>query len=264
MGTGKAAAESESEMITVYVPKGECLECISNKKKGFERKVKPILLVAGRLTPSLMRLGSRELKVSFENDQQVFSPLNGEISNIAVIVTDDSELNDDEYELKSWFEVREEETWGSYRASPSDWNPFSRNIRNASFTIGSDDCVRRSLDEPYCNGILRANIDYKVKLRAYMKNSIAMESDWIIIDGTAEENNEEEDKYERRHPCHMYLNGCPRKSAIVNTKSLIWLYTATEICNSEHEVANLAVHSYGNDTVTVAYKVYKACDHRVL
>ncbi|CAJ0605109.1 unnamed protein product [Cylicocyclus nassatus] len=203
MGTGKAAAESESEMITVYVPK------------------------AARLSPSLVRLGSRELKVSFENDQQVFSPLNGDISNIAVIVTDDTELNDDIYELKSWFEVREEETWGSYRASPSDWNPFTRNVRNTSFTIGSDDCVRRSLDEPYCNGILRANTDYKVKIRAYMQNKIAMESDWIIIDGTEEANSEEDDKYERRHPCHMYLNGCPRKSTLRMGQSLIWLWAIT-------------------------------------
>ncbi|EPB66833.1 hypothetical protein ANCCEY_14077 [Ancylostoma ceylanicum] len=69
MGTGKAAAESESEMITVYVPRG-------------------------RLAPSLIRQGSRELKVAFENDQQVFSPLNGEINNVAVIVSDDTELKE--------------------------------------------------------------------------------------------------------------------------------------------------------------------------
>ncbi|KIH50687.1 hypothetical protein ANCDUO_19233 [Ancylostoma duodenale] len=81
-----------------------------------------------------------------------------------------------------------------FRASPSTWNPFTRNTRNASFTIGSDDCERRSLDEPYCNGILRANIDYKVKLRAYLENKVAMESDWISIDGSTGEEEEEEDK----------------------------------------------------------------------
>lgn len=45
----------------------------------------------------------------------------------------------------------------------------------------------------YCNGILRANVDYKVKLRAYLENKVAMESDWISIDGSADEE-EEEDK----------------------------------------------------------------------
>ncbi|EYB92498.1 hypothetical protein Y032_0193g1397 [Ancylostoma ceylanicum] len=205
MGTGKAAAESESEMITVYVPRG-------------------------RLTPSLIRQGSRELKVAFENDQQVFSPLNGEINNVAVIVSDDTELNDDNYELRSWFEVKEDERWGSYRASPSTWNPFTRNTRNASFTIGSDDCERRSLDEPYCNGILRANVDYKVKLRAYMENKVAMESDWISIDGTAgEDEEEEEDKNERRLPCHMYLNGCPRKSSTELPSLVKWFHMALSL-----------------------------------
>ncbi|KAK6738419.1 hypothetical protein RB195_020497 [Necator americanus] len=204
MGTGKAAAESESEMITVYVPKGH-------------------------LTPSVTRLGSRELSVTFENDHQVFSPLNGAISNIAVIVSDDTELNDDNYELKSWFEVSDEDTWGSYRASTSDWNPFVKNSRNATFTIGSDDCKRRSLDEPYCNGILRANIDYKVKLRAYMDNKVAMESDWFSIDGSAggDGSAEDEDKNERRLPCHMYLNGCPRKSSTELDSMAAYFYTTT-------------------------------------
>ncbi|KAK6049760.1 fibronectin type III domain protein [Cooperia oncophora] len=91
MGAGKAAAESESEMITVYVPR------------------------ESRFSPTLKRQGSRELTVAFENDHQVFSPLNGAIENIAVIVSDDTDLNDDNYELKSWFEVKDEETWGSYR-----------------------------------------------------------------------------------------------------------------------------------------------------
>ncbi|KAK5981309.1 Fibronectin type III domain protein [Trichostrongylus colubriformis] len=64
MGTGKAAAESESEMITVYVPR------------------------EGRFSPTLQRQGSRELTVKFGNDHQVFSPLNGAIENVAVIVSD--------------------------------------------------------------------------------------------------------------------------------------------------------------------------------
>ncbi|PIO59101.1 hypothetical protein TELCIR_19448 [Teladorsagia circumcincta] len=126
----------------------------------------------GRFSPTLMRQGSRELTVKFENDHQ---------------------MNDDNYELRSWFDVKDDETWGSYRASPSVWNPFKKSSKEATFTIGSDDCVRRSLDEPYCNGILRANVPYKVKLRAYMDTKVAMESEWITIDGQADDE-EDEDK----------------------------------------------------------------------
>uniref|UniRef100_A0A1I7XHC3 Fibronectin type-III domain-containing protein n=1 Tax=Heterorhabditis bacteriophora TaxID=37862 RepID=A0A1I7XHC3_HETBA len=122
MGTGKATAESESEMVTIYIPNG-------------------------RLSPSLQRQGSRELLIQFEYDRSVFPVLNGALDNFAVIVSDDS-TNDDNYELRSWFEVRNEEVWGSYRASPSNWNPFSEGTEYARFTIGTDDCVRINLDEP--------------------------------------------------------------------------------------------------------------------
>uniref|UniRef100_A0A8R1DPC7 protein-tyrosine-phosphatase n=1 Tax=Caenorhabditis japonica TaxID=281687 RepID=A0A8R1DPC7_CAEJA len=193
MGVGKAAAESESEMITVAIPKG-------------------------RLSPSVHRQGSRELVVGFDNDLQVFSLLNGSPDNFAVIVSDDTSLNDDNYELKSWFEVKEEEVWGAYRASPSTWNPFdSERVRRAAFTVGTDDCVKRNLDEPYCNGILRAGTEYRVKIRMYTDTKVAMETDWGRIEGAknsdGDEEEEEEEEDERRFPCHMYLNGCRRKSA---------------------------------------------------
>lgn len=193
MGLGQAAAESESEMITVAIPKG-------------------------RLSPSIHRQGSRELVVGFDNDLSVFSLLNGSPDNFAVIVSDDTDLNDDNYELKSWFEVKDEEVWGSYRASPSTWNPFdSERVRRAAFTVGTDDCVKRNLDEPYCNGILRAGTDYRVKIRMYTDTKVAMETDWGRIEGEkdseGDDDEEEEEDDGRRFPCHMYLNGCRRKSA---------------------------------------------------
>ncbi|CAI2341786.1 unnamed protein product [Caenorhabditis sp. 36 PRJEB53466] len=192
MGLGDAAAESESEMITVAIPKG-------------------------RLAPTVHRQGSRELVVGFDNDLSVFSLLNGSPDNFAVIVSDDVTLNDDNYELKSWFEVKDEDVWGAYRASPSTWNPFdSERVRRAAFTVGTDDCVKRNLDEPYCNGILRAGTEYRVKIRMYTDTKVAMETDWGRIEGAKDtdgDENEEEEEDERRFPCHMYLNGCRRKSA---------------------------------------------------
>lgn len=193
MGLGQAAAESESEMITVAIPKG-------------------------RLSPSIHRQGSRELVVGFDNDLSVFSLLNGSPDNFAVIVSDDTSLNDDNYELKSWFEVKDEDIWGAYRASPSTWNPFdSERVRRAAFTVGTDDCVKRNLDEPYCNGILRAGTDYRVKIRMYTDTKVAMETDWGKIEGAKnsddDEEEEEEEDDDRRFPCHMYLNGCRRKAS---------------------------------------------------
>ncbi|PAV82736.1 hypothetical protein WR25_16147 isoform E [Diploscapter pachys] len=172
MGAGKNAQESESEMVTVAIPKGQ-------------------------MVPKVQRQGTRELVVSFENEPNVFTVLNGAADNFAVIVSDNSDLNDDNYELRSWFEVKDEEEWGSYRASPSTWNPFTENIHKASFTVGTDDCVKRSLEEPYCNGILRANVKYRVKVRMYTDTKVAMETDWASIEGfvgeEATENGEEEE-----------------------------------------------------------------------
>lgn len=62
-----------------------------------------------------------------------------------------------------------------------------------------------------------------VRIRAYMDTDVAVETDWVNANGEGKEE-EEEDKngklhpfyrhlrfLERRLPCHMYLNGCPRK-----------------------------------------------------
>ncbi|GMS83672.1 hypothetical protein PENTCL1PPCAC_5847, partial [Pristionchus entomophagus] len=193
MGMGAAEAESESEMITISIG------------------------MPARSVPSVTRHGSRELAVQFENDPSVFSEQNGEVDNFAVIVTEKRDLGGDDYDLQSWFEVKDEEMWSAYRASSSDFNPFRGNRKkSATFTIGADDCVQRRLDEPYCNGMLRANTDYYVKVRAYTKEGVAMETEWVSVAGATEEGEEDKEK-ERRLPCHMYLNGCPRKSAAQNT-----------------------------------------------
>ncbi|CAB3405624.1 unnamed protein product [Caenorhabditis bovis] len=168
-----------------------------------------IMGTAKAAAESESEMGSRELVVSFDNDHSVFSELNGAPENFAVIVSDDTSLNDDNYELKSWFEVKDEDVWGAYRASPSTWNPFdSDRVRHAAFTVGTDDCVKRSLDEPYCNGILRANTDYRVKIRMYTDTMVAMESDWGRIEGEKsdandDESSEDDESNDRRFPCHI-------------------------------------------------------------
>ncbi|KAK0395128.1 hypothetical protein QR680_001129 [Steinernema hermaphroditum] len=188
MGVGDAEAESESETVTVGL--------------------------AGRPTslPVLQRYGSRELSVQFENDYSLFSDTNGVIDSVAVIVTEDPELGGDDFDLKSWYEVKSEDKWTAYRASPSTFNPFQkRTVKSTTFIIGEEDCERRRLDEKYCNGILRSNTNYMVKIRAYTVSNVAMETQWVSLSGAVEEKEAKETG--RRLPCHMYLNGCPRKSA---------------------------------------------------
>ena len=164
MGTGEAEAESESETVTVSF--------------------------AGRPTssPSLQRYGSRELSITFENDHRIFNEKNGQISNYAIIITEDVKLGGDAFELKSYYEIKNEDHWPAYRASSSDYNPFrGKSTKTATFIIGEEDCERRRLDEPYCNGALRSHTDYFVKIRAYYSSNIAAETEWVSVNGLVDE-----------------------------------------------------------------------------
>uniref|UniRef100_A0A0N5A7T4 protein-tyrosine-phosphatase n=1 Tax=Syphacia muris TaxID=451379 RepID=A0A0N5A7T4_9BILA len=210
MGVGDAKAESESEMVTVGIS-----------------QMKLYLLWFS----SISTKDSRYFK--FENDQNAFADTNGVIDNYAIIVTEDNKLEGDDYELKSWFEVRDEEHWPPYRASPSDYNPFKkqRKSKSVTFIVGAEDCEKRRLDEQYCNGMLRANVDYFIKIRSYSVSNIAMETDWVSVSGVASQTDESSESG-RRLPCHMYLNGCPRKNAAASTyeqlsKSLFMSITTT-------------------------------------
>ncbi|CAD5211042.1 unnamed protein product [Bursaphelenchus okinawaensis] len=164
MGKGDAVAESESEMITV----------------GF--KSRPTSF------PTLKRQGSREMLLTFENDPRLFADTNGVVDNFAVIVTQDPELGGDGYELKSYYDIKDEEVWPAYRTSHSNYNPFKRgSSRVATFVIGEEDCDRRKLNETYCNGVLKSHVDYYAKVRAYMVTNIAMETEWVSVKGVVDD-----------------------------------------------------------------------------
>uniref|UniRef100_A0A915D8S9 protein-tyrosine-phosphatase n=1 Tax=Ditylenchus dipsaci TaxID=166011 RepID=A0A915D8S9_9BILA len=187
MGRDEAEAESESETANV----------------GF--------MSSPQSTPSLKRYGSRELAITFENDHNIFADTNGVIDSFAIIVSEDLKLGGDDFELKSWYDVHEEEIWPAYRTSLSTYQPFQRRGSShiTTFIIGDEDCVRRKLEEPYCNGPLRAHTDYHVKIRAYSVSNVAMETDWTSVDGNYEDKEKNNgDQAQRRLPCHMYLNGC--------------------------------------------------------
>jgi hypothetical protein len=123
----------------------------------------------------------------------------------------------------------------AFRASPTNYNPFGRRgaQNNAKFIIGQEDCVpeRRRLDEPvnkeeegrgreenwegkcfiplqYCNGPLRANVNYFARIRAYTKSGIAMETQWVGINGTSSSSAGKDPPDRPRFPCYLYLNGC--------------------------------------------------------
>ncbi|KAK5972518.1 hypothetical protein GCK32_007620 [Trichostrongylus colubriformis] len=173
----------------------ENLRILDDGGTVFEGAIQTALVRPEPDTPLRLESPTRSVSVDAAQDIEIMAAA-GEvrINTLLDVAISSKQMNDDEYELKSWFEVKDEDTWGSYRASPSVWSPFKKSLNEVTFTIGSDDCIRRRLDEPYCNSILRANVNYKVKLRAYMDTKVAMESDWISIDGQASE--EEEDKNE--------------------------------------------------------------------
>ncbi|KAI6184059.1 hypothetical protein M3Y97_00555700 [Aphelenchoides bicaudatus] len=173
MGVGKAEAESESEMITV----------------GFKGKPNSL--------PILQRRGIRELQltvtlIKFENDPNIFSDTNGVVDNFAIIVAEDITLGGDDYELKNYYEIKDEPKWPAYRASNSTYNPFKHrgSSRAAVFLIGDEECDRRKLTEPFCNGVLKARVDYFVKVRAYLVTNFAMETEWVSVKGRVDDNSE--------------------------------------------------------------------------
>ena len=123
-----------------------------------------------------------------------------------------------------------------FRASPSDYNPFEKQPKRAIFVVGSDDCVRRSLDEPVSEypQHFTGNSSF---VTAYSGLEL---STWSVLELTwtqtlpsrqigsmqmvKEKKRRKKIKtvnctlfigifvfLERRLPCHMYLNGCPRK-----------------------------------------------------
>ncbi|CEF60470.1 Fibronectin, type III domain and Immunoglobulin-like fold domain-containing protein [Strongyloides ratti] len=184
MGEGDAEAESESETITVIIK-----QYTSN-------------------LPSLKRQGIRELNVAFENDRSFNTDTNGNVDNYAIIVTEVISEQEDEFDLKTWFDVKVEDKWTPYRASHSTYNPFKNGVKKANFIIGEEECDKRRLSEPYCNGVLKSNVDYYVKIRAYTERNVAIETEWVSVHGTVDEDAPKEAT--RRLPCHMYLNGCPR------------------------------------------------------
>lgn len=237
MGPPGAEAESESESVTI----------------GIAGKPRSI--------PLLQRYGSRELVLTFENDREMFTDRNGVISHFTIIVAEQTdgtpEQVGDIWELPSWYDVREradgiEQQWDAFCASPSDYNPFKRQNapRSVQFVIGSEDCTidRRRLDEPYCNGPLRAHLDYWVKVRAYTVAGIATETQWVGVDGRQRAslseagakkggagNRENEEQQKRRFPCYLYLNGCNTNSEAggktMGTIMLAFSITAIFICS---------------------------------
>uniref|UniRef100_A0A915BH62 protein-tyrosine-phosphatase n=1 Tax=Parascaris univalens TaxID=6257 RepID=A0A915BH62_PARUN len=159
MGTAQQEAQSKPETITVGIGG------------------------AHRSLPVLQRRDSRQLIVTFENDQNAFADVNGVVDNYAVIVSQDIQLeDDDDYDLRSWFDVHAQRRWPPYRASSLDYNPFRGNsVKSAKFIIGEEDCEQQRPNEKYCNGPLRANVNFFVKIRAYTMSNIAMETSWVSI-----------------------------------------------------------------------------------
>ena len=83
--------------------------------------------------------------------------------------------------------MKDKTVWTAYRASRTDYNPFrQRTVKSTTFIIGENDCAKRRLDEKFCNGPLKPNTNFYVKVRAYSVSNVAMETEWVSVNGLLE------------------------------------------------------------------------------
>ncbi|VDN60807.1 unnamed protein product [Dracunculus medinensis] len=138
---------------------------------------------------SVEKYNGERIFVTFESSSDNSVSVNGFIDNYAIIVTE--QIQDVDYKLDSWFDVQKKDIWTPYRATSSTYNPFrQKEIYTATFIIGDDNCFTKfdktemKPENMYCNGKLRRNRQYFVKLRTYSLLKIAVESDWVSVNNT--------------------------------------------------------------------------------
>ncbi|KRX97073.1 Tyrosine-protein phosphatase 10D [Trichinella pseudospiralis] len=131
------------------------------------------------------RIENTMAEVSFS--KYFFSDSNGVVNNYNIIVTEDSEvgtgqyllvlLDKFEYHLYNWEMVKEFDTSPPYSTTPPDYQPFvNPKTKDASYVIGLDTCDGK---HKFCNGPLKPDATYFVKLRACTVANICMESDYV-------------------------------------------------------------------------------------
>ncbi|KRZ85799.1 Tyrosine-protein phosphatase 10D [Trichinella sp. T8] len=123
-----------------------------------------------------------------------FSDSNGVINNYNIIVTEDSEVSTEqyllvfllfirldkfEYHLYNWEMVKEFDISPPYITTPPDYQPFANpKTKDTSYVIGLDTCDGK---HKFCNGPLKPDATYFVKLRACTVANICMESDYVKV-----------------------------------------------------------------------------------
>ncbi|KRY66934.1 Tyrosine-protein phosphatase 10D [Trichinella pseudospiralis] len=123
------------------------------------------------------RIENTMAEVSFS--KYFFSDSNGVVNNYNIIVTEDSELDKFEYHLYNWEMVKEFDTSPPYSTTPPDYQPFvNPKTKDASYVIGLDTCDGK---HKFCNGPLKPDATYFVKLRACTVANICMESDYVKV-----------------------------------------------------------------------------------
>ncbi|KRY29636.1 Tyrosine-protein phosphatase 10D [Trichinella spiralis] len=123
------------------------------------------------------RIENTMAEVSF--GKYFFSDSNGVINNYNIIVTEDSELDKFEYHLYNWEMVKEFDISPPYITTPPDYQPFANpKTKDTSYVIGLDTCDGK---HRFCNGPLKPDATYFVKLRACTVANICMESDYVKV-----------------------------------------------------------------------------------
>ena len=124
--------------------------------------------------PLLRRVSAERLEIGIRPD--FFTESNGEVVRYAVIVAEDFAMDRLPEKYRSHWEVQDQAVWAPYQATQDDWQPFSRQRdQERAFVIGSERCDG---SRGYCNGPLKPDTTYYVKLRACTKEAVCMDTDY--------------------------------------------------------------------------------------
>ncbi|VDP09728.1 unnamed protein product [Soboliphyme baturini] len=120
-----------------------------------------------------------EQAAGIEFTNRIFTDSNGVVDQYFVIVTEDYKLDKFLFRLPNWVKVHQAPVTPPYITSPKNYNPFPKFQEGyARFIIGSESCDD---NWDYCNGPLKSNRVYFVKIRACTVSLVCMENEYTKL-----------------------------------------------------------------------------------
>ncbi|XP_023945481.2 tyrosine-protein phosphatase 10D [Bicyclus anynana] len=134
-----------------------------------------------RAPPAAVRRAASSVTVSFRADD--FSPANGNVTAYTLVVAEDPGAATPA-RLPAWRDVRRLPVWPPYQAAEPHY-PFRDGEPVALFTVGAERCDGGDGGDAevarYCNGPLKADTRYYVKLRAFTASDKFTDSAYAAV-----------------------------------------------------------------------------------